>query len=89
MFELLVILRPGSLQAACKLSKNFLHAFRLKAFRLQAFRLQAFRKPALSKALPDEGHNAKPVFSNTSWCSWQRRPGKHRHSLPKLLNGLR
>jgi hypothetical protein len=84
MFELLVVLRPGSLQAACKLSTNFLHAFRLKAFRLQAF-----RKPALSKALPSEGHIAKPVFSNTSWCSRPHRLGKHPRSLSKYLNGLR
>ena len=89
MFELLVVLRPGSLQAACKLSTNFFHAFRLQAFRLQAFLLQAFRKPALSKALPSEGHIAKPVFSNTSWCSWPCRLRKHPRSLSNYLNGLR
>ena len=79
MFELLVVLRPGSLQAAWKLSTNFLHAFRFKAF----------RKPALSKALPSEGHIAKPVFSNTSWCSWPCRLRKHPRSLSEYLNGLR
>ena len=79
MFGQLVVLKPGVF-ASCLLA--FYKFFTLFSYDL----LQPFRKPALCEALPDEGHNAKPVFSNTSWCSWQRRLCKKGNTPAVFLN---